>query len=212
MSYSHLRWREVRSREVYDAKIFAVETVTRESADGRTAEFVRLASPDWANIIAVVPDEAGRECFVMVRQYRQGADVVSLEFPGGLVDGSESPETAALRELREETGYDASAAVLLGSTNPNPAFMTNTVYTFLAQDAHRLSEQDLDENEIVDTELVPVEEVLALDREDFNVHAIMLAALSWFRRRREAGNPRRRAARTVDGATAGGGAGPSVSP
>jgi 8-oxo-dGTP pyrophosphatase MutT (NUDIX family) len=174
---------------VYDAKIFAVESVTRESADGRRAEFVRVASPDWVNAIAVVPDVTGRECFVLVRQFRQGAGRVTLEFPGGIVDNSEDPKAAAIRELHEETGYVANNAVLLGTTNPNPAFMTNTVHTYLALDVEDAHQQSLDENEIVDRELVPVDEVLSLRHSEFNVHAIMLAALGWYANWRKASAP-----------------------
>ncbi len=42
---------------------------------------------------------------VLIRQFRPPVDAHVIEFPAGLIDGDESPETAALRELREETGY-----------------------------------------------------------------------------------------------------------
>lgn len=181
MKHSHLYWSDISVREVYDARIFRVEMVRRRSAAGSEAEFVRLASPDWANVLALTTDSRGRECLVLVRQYRQGADTVTLEIPGGLVDADEAPAAAARRELVEETGYHASELVALGSTNPNPAFMMNAVHTFVAVDAERRSDQALDEHEIVDVELVPVWEILAMDRPEFNAHAIMLAALAWFR-------------------------------
>lgn len=181
MSHSHLHWSEVSARDVYDARIFRVQEVVRRSADGREGSFIRLASPDWANVAAVTEDSDGAECLVLVRQYRQGADAVTLELPGGLVDEHEDPKTAAARELSEETGYHADSLTLLGSTNPNPAFMTNTVYTFAAEGVDRRWGQRLDANEIVDVELVPVEAVLSMARPEFNCHAIMLAALAWFR-------------------------------
>ncbi len=43
--------------------------------------------------------------FILVQQYRPPADATVLEFPAGLIDKDETPEQAALRELKEETGY-----------------------------------------------------------------------------------------------------------
>lgn len=42
---------------------------------------------------------------ILVRQYRPPLGRYSLEFPAGLIDAGESPQQAALRELKEETGY-----------------------------------------------------------------------------------------------------------
>jgi 8-oxo-dGTP pyrophosphatase MutT (NUDIX family) len=42
---------------------------------------------------------------ILVRQYRPPLGRYSLEFPAGLIDEGETPQQAALRELKEETGY-----------------------------------------------------------------------------------------------------------
>lgn len=139
-------------------------------------------SPDWVNVIAVVSDTLGRDCFVMVRQFRQGSCSTALEFPGGMVDHSEDPAVAAAREFSEESGYTAGRLELIGRTNPNPAFMTNTVTTFLASDVDCHGEQSLDANEIVDVVLVPVADVAADRVPEFSSHAIMLAAYYWYTR------------------------------
>ena len=44
---------------------------------------------------------------VMVRQFRKPAERVMLEVPAGKIDAGELPERAAVRELKEETGYTA---------------------------------------------------------------------------------------------------------
>ena len=178
---SHLLWKELQNRQIYDAHIFRLMEVDRQSADGRHHSFAFLDTPDWANIIAPITRDDGVDCLVMVRQYRQGAGIVTLEFPGGVVDGGEDPKATALRELEEETGYTADDALLLGNVNPNPAFMNNSAFTFLARGVGSRSEQSLDQNEIVDTELVPVVELLSGDHPEFLNHAIMVTALYWYK-------------------------------
>ncbi len=43
---------------------------------------------------------------VMIRQYRYPLDAWIYELPAGLVDEGESPDEAAIREMKEETGLD----------------------------------------------------------------------------------------------------------
>ena len=178
--HDHLTWTEVSRRKAYETPIFDLYEIERKSSSGRTGRFVVVDSPDWVNVVALAKDDTGRDCFLMVRQYRQGGRCLSLEFPGGLVDPGETPERAAARELREETGYEAGSLVYAGWINPNPAFMTNRCSTFIAHDLRRTSEQDLDENEIVDLELVPVAELERDMGTGIHTHAIMVVALFWY--------------------------------
>ena len=183
----HLVWRERTRRHIYDARIFDLHEVERESADGRRGSFALITSPDWVQVIALTRDETGRKCFVMVRQFRQGAGLLTVELPGGLVDEDEDPETAARRELEEETGYTAEKLEKIGEVSPNPAIMDNRAYTYIAPDARRASNQNLDEHEILDAELIPVDELNPERHPEFFVHAIMVSAMYWYETWKEKG-------------------------
>jgi 8-oxo-dGTP pyrophosphatase MutT (NUDIX family) len=47
---------------------------------------------------------------LLVQQFRPPVGQATFEFPAGLIDKDETPEQAALRELKEETGYVGSTA------------------------------------------------------------------------------------------------------
>ena len=154
----HLVWKETGRSFDRDYHIFKTYLVDRQMDDGRKGQFVLVDSPDWVNVIAEVKNEKGQDCFLMVRQFRHGTGEISLEFPAGIVDPGEEPLHAAIRELREETGYKAGKMTLIGTASPNCAFMNNTNYTFYAEELEKVSGQDLDDNEAIDVFLLPVEE------------------------------------------------------
>ena len=186
-SDEHLEWKEISREKVCATPIFDVYKTVRKSAEGKNAAFTFIECGDWVNVVPLVKNEKGEDCFLMVRQYRQGSKSITLEFPGGLVDSGESAEQAGRRELREETGCEAGTFIFAGKINPNPAFMVNSCSTFIACDLRKITEQDLDENEIVDCELIPVSELERDMGTGIHIHAIMVAALFWYQKWKKSG-------------------------
>ena len=183
--YAHMRWSERSRRRVARYALFDVYTSRRESHDNREADFIFLETPDW---VTIVPYIADRDAFYMVRQYRHGADAITLEFPAGVVSSGEHPRAAAARELGEETGCTATYLESAGAVNPNPAFMTNRVHTFVATGLECAGEQTLDENEIIDTEIVSVDTIRQhLGAEPFT-NGIMVISFTFFQRWLERSN------------------------
>ena len=178
--YSHLLWKEISNEKLLDSTVFSVCRSHRVSATGAEGEFVFLNSPDWVNIIPIIRNQDGEDCFIMVRQYRQGSNTITLEFPGGVLDPGEAPETGAKRELLEETGYEANDIKLLGKISPNPAFMNNWCYTYLSKHVIKKREPDLDELEFVDAEIIPIREVEEQMGEGPYINAIIMTALAWY--------------------------------
>jgi 8-oxo-dGTP pyrophosphatase MutT (NUDIX family) len=149
-------------------------------ATGQVGEYVVLEQPDWVNVVA----ETAAGALVMVRQWRHGSERVELEIPAGLIEPGEAPLEAARRELREETGYEASAWEALGSMRPNPAFQGNTCHVMWARGCARVGAQALDPGEAIEVCELEAQEVAARVASGDIGHGIVLFALyRWLERR-----------------------------
>lgn len=100
-----------------------------------------------AVLAAITPE--GR--MVMVRQYRKPAERVMLEVPAGKIDAGEQPEHAAVRELKEETGYTAGKVRHLTSFYPCVGYSQEVLHLYLCTDLTP-GETCFDENEAIDIE------------------------------------------------------------
>ena len=136
-------------------------------------DYYVLEYPNWANAIALTRENK----IILVRQYRHAADIISLEVPGGVMDGDESPEAAVRRELLEETGYSFDTAELIATLYPNPATSNNTTFTYLLTGGVKTHEQHLDEHEILNVEEYSIEEVKQLLKDNKIDQALHAAAL-----------------------------------
>jgi 8-oxo-dGTP pyrophosphatase MutT (NUDIX family) len=166
-------WPETDREILGHYKIFDLEQSHRQSpTTGAEHRFLRLTSPDWVNIIAVTPD--GR--MLLVEQFRHGTDQVTLEIPGGAVDPDETPQGAAERELEEETGYRPGEVIKLGSVDPNPAFLSNTCWTYLALDCREVGTINPDPSEEIVVHLVPLGDFSGLIDDGSITHSLVIAA------------------------------------
>lgn len=165
-------WRILRRGDEHDFTILRIREDQVEDPQGRPHPRVRIDCLDWVHVVALTSDGQ----VVMVRQYRAGIDAATLEIPGGMVDPGETPETAARRELEEETGFRAARWTLLGVSHPNPALQSNRLHSFLALDCERVKSPNLDPGEDIRVELVPRGRLPELVRSGDITHALVLVS------------------------------------
>ncbi|HUX41876.1 MAG TPA: NUDIX hydrolase [Rectinemataceae bacterium] len=151
-------WKKGRVVERFDGKILDIKRVECESASGKRAVFTSVAARDWAIVVPLVQVDGVLSC-VMVRQYRHGANGFFVEFPGGIIEEGEDTAVGVGRELEEETGWKAGSIKLAGKVSPNPAFMENSFYVFVAMDLEYHGRTDFDEHEEIETLIIPIDEV-----------------------------------------------------
>jgi len=114
--------------------------------------------PPWVNVVAVTADDR----VVLIRQYRHGIGAVHFEIPAGTTDPEDTAlESAARRELLEETGYSGGTWSLLMTLSANPALQNNLTYTYLAEGV-TAGAASPEESEDIRVHLVPIADIEGL--------------------------------------------------
>jgi ADP-ribose pyrophosphatase len=149
-----------------------------EVKPNQISDYYIVERPDYTVVFALTTDGT----VPLVRQYRPGPRAVILELPAGYLHPDEDPHAGALRELQEETGYAAEKAHYLGALWESTAGASCRAHCFLALNAYKASELNLDDDETIEVELHPLAHVIqaaargALTPDGITVAAIFLAA------------------------------------
>ena len=132
---------------------------TMELPDGKQETWDFISHRKGA--AAVVPVR-GDGKILMVKQYRNAIDRMTLEIPAGSRDSvTEDTRVCAARELEEETGYRCEKLEYLMSLNTTVAFCDEAIDIFVARNLIP-SHQHLDEDEVINVERWSVEDLQQL--------------------------------------------------
>lgn len=148
--------RRIKRELIRRGAILDIYTDTMELPDGKQEEWDFISHRKGA--AAVVPvREDGK--ILMVRQYRNAIERMTLEIPAGSRDSvTEDTKVCAARELEEETGYKSDDLSLLISLKTTVAFCDEFVDVYLAENL-KPGKQHLDEGEFLDVEAYEIDEL-----------------------------------------------------
>lgn len=145
----------IKMERVYDGRIVSLELHEVELHTGVRAQREIVRHGPAVAVVAELPD--GR--FAFVRQFRKPVEGVLLEVVAGNVEAGEALETAAVREVREETGYETASIRRLGAIYPSPGYVDERIEIFYATLAGVVADKDLDDDEHVEVQLHTRDEV-----------------------------------------------------
>lgn len=154
---SRARWRRLATRRAFECPWFSVRQDEIRLPGGDEITYNVLEHGGWAMVVPLRTDGL----VVMERVYRWTLDDWLLECPSGGLDG-EAPETAARRELEEETGYRADALEHLGHFAASDGYSNERFDAYLARDVTPDGSVQREPTEQIELELYPMSELREL--------------------------------------------------
>jgi ADP-ribose pyrophosphatase len=143
------------TRRVYDGNVVSLRVDTLRSGDGKPHD-IEVVEHAQAVVVIVRPRPSE---MLLVRQYRHPLARDNWEVVAGGMNPGESPEEAAARELREETGYVAHRVTRLWSAFSAPGFCDELLH-FCVVDGYDIGEPARDEGEDeMQLGIFPIEEL-----------------------------------------------------
>jgi ADP-ribose pyrophosphatase len=143
---THLTERLVRAEQVWQGGFLDVRRDTVVLPDGATATREYIVHPGAVMIVPLFDD--GR--LLLERQFRYPMQRVMLEFPAGKKDAGETSSLAtAVRELAEETGYEAREWARAGILHNAIAYSDEGIEVWFARGLVA-GERRLDDGEFIE--------------------------------------------------------------
>jgi ADP-ribose pyrophosphatase len=143
------------TRDIFRGRTIHVAVERVRLPNGREMDMELVHHSGAAAVVPLLEDGS----VLLVRQYRYATGGWLLEIPAGKLDPGESPESCAIRETEEETGYRPGELQPLGWIWTTPGFADEKIWLFLATGLQQTT-QVLGDDEVLSLERVPLAEAV----------------------------------------------------
>lgn len=156
-----LEEKTIEVKEIFKGKVLDVEMHTVSLPDGGTSTRELVNHRGAVAVLAITKENE----VILVEQYRKAIEQVTLEIPAGKLEpGEDNKKLSAIRELKEETGYEATEDQLTKLFDVHVAlgYSSEVITVFYVDGLEYAGEQNLDEDEFINLKKYKVEDALKL--------------------------------------------------
>jgi ADP-ribose pyrophosphatase len=139
---------------------------------GKEKIYTRIRRKNYSTVVPFI----SKDQILVIKSYRHLINSIQIEVPSGYIEPGEEPNEAAVRELREETGYKANKIIGIGSYTLDYTMFDQKGYLFVAYDLEYEGLQQLGTMELIEPAIMTVKEVLKLLSEGKIINASSIVA------------------------------------
>lgn len=169
----------IKSKKIKLGRFRVVQDEVRVNGDIRPYDYFEMLEG-----VSILPFHG--ENVITLREYRYPIRSWQTELPGGLIDPGETPEQVAVRELKEETGYEAEEVISLGYFYPSFGSTNEKIHLFVIR-CGKPGEESLDPAEVLKLHEISVKEFQKLVATGEVKHGAGLAAWARWQSREDEG-------------------------
>lgn len=152
-----LQYEKCREELAYQGAAVAVYKDYIKLPNGKQVEWDLIKHPGGAGILPVDRDNN----VLLIEQYRNALDRMTLEIPAGKRENGEHTSVCAARELEEETGYRSSHIVHLADSVAAIGYSNEIIGLYYADELEK-TKQRLDEDEWIHVKRVSLSDAIAM--------------------------------------------------